>query len=103
MYLHKQRWRDWASTNRVREIFWPIWRTNSRVTDEAILSSRSCPKFYVVRTPEGSRHEICKGITLNYKNSQIINFNNIRKLIMNNEREKHDEEEEKKEETAEQQ
>jgi len=39
------------------------------------------PKFYayVVRT-EGRRHEICKvkGITLNYKNSRIINFNSIR-------------------------
>jgi len=44
------------------------------------------PKFYVyvVRTPKGNRHEICKikGITLNYKNSRIINFNSIRKLIM---------------------
>ena len=56
------------------------------------------PKFYayVVRTPEGRRHEICKvkGITLNYKNSRIINFNSIRKLIIDNERERRDEEEE---------
>ena len=56
------------------------------------------PKFYayVVRTPEGRRHEICKvkGITLNYKNSCIINFNSIRKLIIDNERERRDEEEE---------
>ncbi|KYM83301.1 hypothetical protein ALC53_06225 [Atta colombica] len=44
------------------------------------------PKFYVyvVRTPKDNRHEICKikGITLNYKNFRIINFNSIRKLIM---------------------
>ena len=56
------------------------------------------PKFYVyvVRTPEGRRHEICKvkGIRLNYKNSCIINFNSIRRLIIDNEREKCDEEEE---------
>ena len=61
------------------------------------------PKFYayVVRTPEGNRHEICKvkGITLNYKNSRIINFNGIRKLIMDNEKERRDKEEE--EETGE--
>jgi len=52
-----------------------------------------------VYKPEESRHEICKvkGITLSYKNSQIINFNNIRKLIMNNERERRDEEEEEEE------
>ena len=56
------------------------------------------PKFYayVVRTPEGRRHEICrvKEITLNYKNSYIINFNSIRKLIIDNEREIRDQEEE---------
>ncbi|KYN43249.1 hypothetical protein ALC56_02312, partial [Trachymyrmex septentrionalis] len=44
------------------------------------------PKFYayVVRTSEDRRHEICKvkGITLSYKNSRIINFNSIRKLII---------------------
>jgi len=49
-----------------------------------------------VRTSEGNRHEIykVKGITLNYKNSRIINFNSIRKLIMDNERERRDEKEE---------
>ena len=54
---------------------------------------------YVVRTPEGRRHEICKvkEITLNYKNSRIINFNSIRKLIIDNERERRDEEEEEEE------
>ena len=52
------------------------------------------PKFYV-RT-EDHRHEICKvkGIALSYKNSCFINFNNIRKLIMDNVRERRDEEEE---------
>ena len=56
----------------------------------------------VVRTPKDNRHEICKikGITLNYKNSRIINFNNIRKLIIDNKRERHDEEEEKMGEAA---
>jgi len=49
-----------------------------------------------VHTSEGNRHEIykVKGITLNHKNSRIINFNSIRKLIMDNERERCDEEEE---------
>ena len=37
-----------------------------------------------------------KRITLNYKNSRIINFNSIRKL-MDNEKEKRDEEEEEEE------
>jgi len=58
------------------------------------------PKFYayVVRTPEGRAHEICKvkGITLNYNNSLIINFNSIRKSIM--ERERREQEGEEREE-----
>jgi len=48
------------------------------------------PKFYayVVRTSEGRAHEIykVKGITLNYNNSLIVNFNSIRKLIMKREK-----------------
>ncbi|XP_011859145.1 PREDICTED: uncharacterized protein LOC105556661 [Vollenhovia emeryi] len=43
------------------------------------------PKFYayIVRTPEGRTREVCKikGITLNYNNSLIVNFNSIRKLL----------------------
>ena len=75
-----------------------------RVTYGTVSSSRSGSKFYayVVRTPEGCRHEICKvkGITLSYKNSRIIYFNSIRKLIIDNERERRDEEEEEEEETG---
>jgi len=56
------------------------------------------PKFYayVVRTPEGRTREICKvkGITLNYNNSLIVNFNSIRKLIMERERREQEETEE---------
>ena len=59
------------------------------------------PKFilfpaYVVRTPENRLHEICKvkEITLNYKNSLSINFNSIRRLIIEHEKERRGEEEE---------
>src|SRR5580765_1759142 len=49
------------------------------------------PKFYayVVRTPDGRTHESCKvkGITLNYENSRLINFNSIRNLLLSKERE----------------
>jgi len=52
------------------------------------------------RMPEERAHEICKikGITLNYNNSLIVNFNSIRKLIM--EREKQEQEEEREEKTT---
>jgi len=62
------------------------------------------PKFYayVVCTPEGRAHEICKvkGIILNYNNSLIVNFNNVRKLIMERERREQEEEKEEEEETT---
>ncbi|KYN29421.1 hypothetical protein ALC57_01133 [Trachymyrmex cornetzi] len=55
---------------------------------ESFVSSG--PKFYayIVRTPEGRTHEVCKikGITLNFKNSIVLNFNSIKKLIEENER-----------------
>jgi len=62
------------------------------------------PKFYeyVVRISEGhaSFRFIwkVKGITLNYNNFLIINFNSIRKLIM--ERERREQEEERKKEST---
>ncbi|XP_067210247.1 uncharacterized protein [Linepithema humile] len=60
------------------------------------------PKFYayVVRTPEGLTHEVCKvkGITLNFANSCLVNFNSIRELILQKEREGREEESEKEEE-----
>jgi len=50
------------------------------------------PKFYayIVCIPEGYKHKICKikDIIFNNKNSLILNFNNIKKLIIENEREK---------------
>ncbi|KAL6417053.1 hypothetical protein ACFW04_013026 [Cataglyphis niger] len=55
------------------------------------------PKFYayIVRTPDGRAHESCKvkGITLNYENSQLVNFNSIRDLLLakETENEKNDE------------
>jgi len=56
------------------------------------------PKFYayVIHTLEGRAHEICKvkDTTLNYNNSLIVNFNHIRKLIMEEERREQEEEEE---------
>lgn len=56
------------------------------------------PKFYayVVRTAEGRTHKICKikGTTLNYKNSLVVNFNSIRKLILERDRREEEEEEE---------
>src|SRR5436190_2172200 len=63
------------------------------------------PKFYayVVRTPEGNSHEVCKikGITLNYENSQRLNFNSIKNLLLAREREETEGEEEiEQEETA---
>jgi len=47
-------------------------------------------------------HEICKvkGITLNYNNSLIVNFNSVMKLIMERERREQEEEREEKEETT---
>jgi len=43
------------------------------------------PKFYayMVCTPEGRTHEVCKvkGITLNFENSRLINFNSIREMM----------------------
>ena len=54
------------------------------------------PKFYayVVRTPEGHVHEICKvkGITLNFANSRLINFNSIKNLLLSRESESQGEE-----------
>ena len=54
------------------------------------------PKFYayVVRTPEGGVHEICKvkGITLNFANSRLINFNSIKNLLLSRESESQGEE-----------
>ena len=48
------------------------------------------PKFYafVVRKPDGSTVEICKakGITLNFANSQLVNYCSIRSLVIS----KHD-------------
>ncbi|KAL6433562.1 hypothetical protein ACFW04_006565 [Cataglyphis niger] len=42
------------------------------------------PKFYayVVRTPDNRTHECCKGISLNYENSQLVNFNSIKNLLI---------------------
>ncbi|KAL6419605.1 hypothetical protein ACFW04_013693 [Cataglyphis niger] len=44
------------------------------------------PKFYVyvVRTPDSRTHKCCKikGIILNYKNSQLVNFNSIKNLLI---------------------
>src|SRR5436190_11168643 len=49
------------------------------------------PKFYayVVRSPDGRLHETCKvkGIYLNFENSQKINFNSIRNLLLSKEKE----------------
>ncbi|XP_070171517.1 uncharacterized protein [Polyergus mexicanus] len=57
------------------------------------------PKFYayVVRSPDGRTHEACKvkGITLNYENSRLVNFNSIRNLLLNKERVRENEENEK--------
>jgi len=55
---------------------------------------------YVVRTPEHA-HEICKlkGITLNYNNFLIVNFNSIKKLMMEKERQEQEEEKEEEETT----
>jgi len=41
-------------------------------------------------TPEGRTHKICniKDIIFNYKNSLILNFSNIKKLIVENEKER---------------
>ncbi|KAL6417642.1 hypothetical protein ACFW04_012600 [Cataglyphis niger] len=38
---------------------------------------------YIIRTPDGRTHKSCKakGITLNYENSQLVNFNSIRNLL----------------------
>nr|XP_012222209.1 PREDICTED: uncharacterized protein LOC105672077 [Linepithema humile] len=59
------------------------------------------PKFYayVVRTPEGLTHEVCKvkGITLNFANSCLVNFNSIRELILQKEREEREKESEEEE------
>lgn len=56
------------------------------------------PKFYayVVCTAEGRTHKICKikGTTSNYKNSLVVNFNSIRKLILKRDRREEEEEEE---------
>ena len=56
------------------------------------------PKFYayVVRTPEGQTREVCKvkGITLNFENSCLINFNSIKTLLLRKERATQEEEEE---------
>jgi len=45
---------------------------------------------------EGRTHEIrkIKGLTLNYKSSLILNFNNIKKLIIENKRERREAKEE---------
>ena len=63
---------------------------------ESFVSSG--PKFYayIIRTPKRRTHEICKikDITLNYKNSLIFNFNNIKKLIVENEKERREAKEE---------
>ncbi|XP_070515350.1 uncharacterized protein [Cardiocondyla obscurior] len=54
------------------------------------------PKFYayVVRTPDGRTHEVCKikGITLNYSNSLIVNFKSIKSLILQRENKRSEEE-----------
>ena len=46
------------------------------------------PKFYAftVRKPDGSECSVCKvkGIRMNFKNTQIINFESVRELIENN-------------------
>lgn len=48
------------------------------------------PKFYayVVRTSDGHTHEVCKvkGITLNFENSRLVNFNSIREILLQRER-----------------
>ena len=65
------------------------------------------PKFYayVVRTPEGLSHEVCKvkGITLNFANSRLVNFNSIKEILLRKEREEasSDAEEEEEEESRE--
>ncbi|XP_071581363.1 uncharacterized protein [Temnothorax nylanderi] len=55
------------------------------------------PKFYayIICTPDGRTVESCKvkGITLNYKNSLAVNFNSIKNLIIQREREGRGEEE----------
>jgi len=98
VYLHKQR-----RTERVRAAHGEFsgrydGRTWELRTGQfyRVVRVRGLEILCVVRILEGNRHEICKvkGITLNYKNSRIINFNNIRKLIIDNKRERHDEEEE---------
>ncbi|XP_070156722.1 uncharacterized protein [Polyergus mexicanus] len=47
------------------------------------------PKFYayVVRMADGRTRECCKvkGITLNYENSRLVNFNSIKNLLLNKE------------------
>ena len=77
--------------------------TNSRVTDGVVLSSHSFPRArnstrtsFLYQKVADTRFIKSKE-TLNYKNSRITNFNSIRKLIMDNERERRDEEEEEEE------
>jgi len=67
--------------------------TDSRATVAEVISSRSfrvaqnftCISFVHQKNVRISK---IKGITLNYKNSLILNFNNIKKLIIENERER---------------
>ncbi|XP_025163157.1 uncharacterized protein LOC112590523 [Harpegnathos saltator] len=72
---------------------------------EAFISGG--PKFYsyVVRTPQGRTHEVCKvkGITLNFENSRYINFSSIKNLLIAGkitENEKDDEREEDSRKTS---
>ncbi|EFN85139.1 hypothetical protein EAI_03501, partial [Harpegnathos saltator] len=65
------------------------------------------PKFYsyVVCTPQGRTHDVCKvkGITLNFENSRYINFNSIKNLLIAEkiaENEKDDEKEKDRRKTS---
>ena len=88
MYLRKQK-----RIERVRIAYGEFserydGRTRELWTEQfyQVIRVRGPEILRVVRTPEDHRHEICKvkRIALNYKNSQIINFSSIRKLIMDN-------------------
>jgi len=74
-------------------------KATTAVVTESFVSGGSKFYAYVVHTLEGRAYEICevKGITLNYNNSLIVNFNSIRKLIMERERWEQEEEEEEEE------
>lgn len=55
--------------------------------NEAVISSEKSYAYRVV-APDGSRHSVCKvkGITLNYKNSEEINFETLKRMVLTSHR-----------------